>query len=83
MAVIAGIPAGLPAAADPYVSIATAIAICGANSVPTGAVFLLVGEFRLAHLVRLFPYPVMRLPCGIRMAVVQRRVLAMALRLAA
>jgi sulfate permease, SulP family len=59
MAVIAGILAGLPAAADPHVSIATAFAICGATSVLTGTVFLLVGEFRLAHLARLLPYPVL------------------------
>ncbi len=59
MAVIAGILVGLPAAANPDVSIATAIAICGVTSVLTGAIFLLVGEFRLAHLARLLPYPVL------------------------
>jgi sulfate permease, SulP family len=58
-AVIAGILASLPAAADPDVSIATAIAVCGATSVLTGAIFLVVGEFRLAHLARLLPYPVL------------------------
>jgi sulfate permease, SulP family len=59
MAVIAGMLAGLPAAANPEVSIATALAICGATSVLTGVIFLLVGEFRLAHLARLLPYPVL------------------------
>lgn len=59
MAVIASILAGLPATMSADASIATAIAVCGATSVLTGVVFLLVGEFKLAHLARLLPYPVL------------------------
>lgn len=59
MAVIASILAGLPAAMNAEASIATAIAVCGATSVMTGVIFLLVGEFKLAHLARLLPYPVL------------------------
>lgn len=59
MAVIASILAGLPATMNADASIATAIAVCGATSVLTGVVFLLVGELKLAHLARLLPYPVL------------------------
>lgn len=59
MAVIASILAGLPATMSSEASIATALAVCGATSVLTGIVFLLVGEFKLAHLARLLPYPVL------------------------
>ena len=59
MAVIASILAGLPATMSPDASIATALAVCGATSVLTGAVFLVVGELKLAHLARLLPYPVL------------------------
>ena len=59
MAVIASILAGLPLTMSTDASIATAIAVCGATSVLTGVIFLLVGEFRLAHLARLLPYPVL------------------------
>lgn len=59
MAVIASILASLPATATTDASIATALAVCGASSILTGAVFLLVGELRLAHFARLLPYPVL------------------------
>lgn len=59
MAVIASILAGLPVTMSSDASVATAIAVCGATSVLTGIVFLLVGELKLAHLARLLPYPVL------------------------
>ncbi|WP_395688597.1 SulP family inorganic anion transporter [Aestuariivirga sp.] len=59
MAFIASILVGLPTSMTTDVSIATAIAVCGATSILTGVVFLLVGELKLAHLARLLPYPVL------------------------
>lgn len=59
IAIIATILTGLPATMGADGLIATAIAVCGATSVLTGVVFLVVGELRLAHLARILPYPVL------------------------
>jgi SulP family sulfate permease len=60
MSIIAGLLGGIVVVgANPEAGVATALAICGATSVLTGALFAVVGIFRLAHFARLLPYPVL------------------------
>lgn len=60
MSIIAGLLGGIVVAvANPDAGVATALAICGTTSILTGALFSVVGAFRLAHFARLLPYPVL------------------------
>lgn len=60
MSIIAGLLGGIVVmAANPEAGVVTALAICGATSMMTGFLFVVVGTFRLAHFARLLPYPVL------------------------
>lgn len=56
--VAAGIAAGLAGASDPRAAYATVGAAMAFSALGTGALFLLLGRFRLGNLVRYMPYPV-------------------------
>jgi len=54
----AGIAAALAGASDPRAAYVTVGAAMALSSLGTGALFLLLGRFRLGNLVRYMPYPV-------------------------
>lgn len=56
--VAAGIAAGLAQAADPRTAFATVGAAMVFSTFGTGALFLILGRFRLGNMVRYMPYPV-------------------------
>jgi len=57
-AIAAGIAASLAGTADPRAAYVTVGAAMALSALGTGALFLLLGRFRLGNLVRYMPYPV-------------------------